>query len=157
MQIRIVAVGQLKERCFLQAQEEYLKRLRRYARLSVLEVADEPVPRGEREQLAVMRREGERLLSKVAPGSVLVALAVQGKELDSESLAAWLEEQMGSGRSALSFVIGGTMGLSEEVLQRAELLLSLSRLTFPHQLARVMLLEQLYRSFRIMRGEPYHH
>lgn len=156
MHLKIIAVGHMKEPFYRLAQEEYRKRLEKYARLTIIEVADEPVPGGEKERSLVKDREGERLLRK-APDCLGVALDPRGKAFTSEELASWLSREMNSGRGEIAFFLGGTLGLSPSVLQRADLSLSLSHLTFPHQLARVILLEQLYRAFRILRGEPYHH
>jgi 23S rRNA (pseudouridine1915-N3)-methyltransferase len=163
--IRIVAVGRIKEPGFVLAQEEYAKRLQRYSRLEIIEVDDEPVPSGDRQRQAVKMREGERLLRRLrAPASagrdcLLVALDSRGDQFTSEALAAWLDQhQAPDGRHGeLAFMLGGTLGLSPAVLAQADLRLSLSSLTLPHQLARVVLLEQLYRAFRILRREPYHY
>ncbi len=170
MQIRIVAVGRIKEPGFVLAQEEYAKRLQRYSRLEIIEVDDDPVPSGDRQRQAVKLREGERLLRRAragvpaGPGTaqdcLLVALDSRGDQFTSEALAAWLGQPQapdGRGHGDLTFMLGGTLGLSPAVLAQADLRLSLSSLTFPHQLARVVLLEQLYRAFRILRREPYHY
>lgn len=157
MRLLIAAVGQMREPFYRKAQEEYARRIRRYARLSIVEVADDPVPQGEQERLAVKEREGERLLRKVPSGFLKVVLDPRGEEFGSEAFAAWLEERMKSGSVDIAFVIGGTLGLPPAVLEGADLILSMSRLTFPHQLARLILLEQIYRAFRIIRQEPYHY
>jgi 23S rRNA (pseudouridine1915-N3)-methyltransferase len=159
--IRIVAVGRIKEPGFVLAQEEYAKRLQRYSRLEIIEVDDEPVPSGDRQRQAVKLREGERLWRRArqAPAGqdcLLVALDSQGDQFTSEALAAWLGQRQ-TGYGELTFMLGGTLGLSPDLLAGADLRLSLSSLTFPHQLARVVLLEQLYRAFRILRREPYHY
>ncbi|KUK36565.1 MAG: Ribosomal RNA large subunit methyltransferase H [Thermacetogenium phaeum] len=156
MRLKVIAVGHLKEPFYRLAQEEYRKRLQRYARVTIIEVADEPVPEREKERNLVKEREGERLLRK-APNCLCVTLDPGGKALTSEELASWLGREMDAGRGEIAFFLGGTLGLSPSVLRRADLSLSLSRLTFPHQLARIILLEQLYRAFRILRGEPYHY
>ncbi len=157
MRLLIAAVGQMKEPFYREAQEEYAKRIGRYARLSIVEVADEPLPLGEQERLAVKEREGERLLKRVPAGFFKVALDPRGEELSSEGFAAWLKRRMNSGRADIAFLVGGTLGLSEAVLRGSDFVLSLSRLTFPHQLARLIILEQIYRAFRIIRNEPYHY
>lgn len=157
LHIRIVAVGRMKEPFYHLAQDEYKKRLQRYTKLAVVEVADEPIPRGAQERLAVTQREGERLLERVLPGSLIVAMDPRGQEFTSETFAAWIRRQIDTGRGEFSFLLGGTLGLSSAVLPGADLRFSLSRLTFPHQLARLVLLEQLYRAFRIIRREPYHY
>lgn len=155
MHLQIMAVGQIKKP-FYQLQEEYHKRLSRYTRVTITEVADEPVPRGDKERSLVKAREGERLLQRT-PACLRVAIDPKGKALSSKGLASWLGQEMNAGRSEIAFFLGGTLGLSHSVLESADLSLSLSRLTFPHQLARVILLEQLYRAFRILRREPYHY
>lgn len=140
------------------AQEEYAKRLLRYTRLEIIEVDDEPVPSGDRERKAVKIREGERLWRRVSHQNCLVvAMDSMGAQFTSEAFAAWLGQQQMTGRGDLVFMLGGTLGLPPAMLAQAYLRLSLSAFTFPHQLARVVLLEQLYRSFRILRQEPYHY
>jgi len=156
MHFFIIAVGQMKEPFYLAAQEEYCKRLSKYARVTIQEVPDDPVPRGEKDRLHVKERQGERLLKK-APGCFSVAVDPRGKALSSEELASWMGELFNSGRGDLAFLIGGTLGLSDSVLRHADYVLSLSRLTFPHQLARIIVLEQLYRALRILNHEPYHY
>ncbi|MGE5553228.1 MAG: 23S rRNA (pseudouridine(1915)-N(3))-methyltransferase RlmH [Betaproteobacteria bacterium] len=160
MQVRIVAVGTLREPHWQAAAREYLKRLQPYARVEVVEVKEEPLPELglTAEEAAARRREGERILAILAkpPRTHLVALDVQGQELSSEGLADYLAKSALEGQPSVAFVIGGASGLAPEVLTAANLRLSLSRLTLPHQLARVVLLEQLYRAFKIMRREPYH-
>jgi 23S rRNA (pseudouridine1915-N3)-methyltransferase len=138
--------------------DEYLKRLTSYAKVEVIEVADEKAPeelsRLEMEQ--VKQKEGERILAKLSQDTYVIALAINGKMQSSEELADSLDKLATYGRSKLSFVIGGSLGLSDEVLQRADEQLSFSKMTFPHQLMRLILVEQIYRAFRINRGEPYH-
>ncbi|MFZ5591928.1 MAG: 23S rRNA (pseudouridine(1915)-N(3))-methyltransferase RlmH [Bacillota bacterium] len=158
LQIKILAVGRLKEDYWQAAGREYLKRLGRFVRIAVHEVPDEAAPEGA--SLAVQEqikaREGERLLRLLKPGDHAIALDLKGRRLSSEGLAAWLGEHAVSGRSALAFCIGGSLGLSGQVLARCQERLSLSDLTFPHQLARIILLEQIYRACKINAGEPYH-
>lgn len=158
MKITCVTVGKIKERYLTDAIAEYAKRLHRYCDLRILEVADEKTPEGagEAEERAIREKEGERILKALPSDSYCIALAIQGEMLDSLELSAKLEQLNVRGVSHLSFVIGGSLGLSPAVLQRADYHLSFSRMTFPHQLMRVILLEQLYRSFRIQRHEPYH-
>lgn len=158
MKVTIMAVGKIKEKYFTAAVGEYAKRLSRYCRLEIIEVPDEKTPDGAGEALEkqIRDREGRRLLSRIPPGAYVVALAIDGRALDSEELAAQMERWNVSGVSHLTFVIGGSLGLSDEVLARADYQLSFSRMTFPHQLMRVILLEQIYRSFRIRSHEPYH-
>ncbi len=158
MKITIVAVGKVKEKFYRSAVEEFEKRLSRYCRLEVTEVADEQTPDGASEALErqIKEKEGQRILKQVREGDWVCALAIEGKMLDSVELSRKIEELGIGGESHLVFVIGGSLGLSAQVLERADFLLSFSKMTFPHQLMRVILLEQIYRSYRIMRKEPYH-
>lgn len=158
MNIKIVCVGKIKESYFRGAVEEYAKRLGRYCRLSILECADEKTPDGASAETerAIKRTEGERILRQIKDTDYCIALAIEGKSMSSEKMAARLDGLMGSGKSSIAFIIGGSLGLSDEVLARADELLSFSSMTFPHQLMRVILLEQIYRSFRIIHHEPYH-
>lgn len=158
MKITVLAVGKIKEKYFTGAIEEYAKRLSRYCRLEILEVPDEKTPDGAGEmlELQIREKEGLRLLQKIPDHAFVVALAIEGKALDSEELAARMERWNVDGISHVVFVIGGSLGLSPSVLERADYKLSFSRMTFPHQLMRVILLEQVYRSFRIRNHEPYH-
>lgn len=158
MKLRILCVGRLKEKYFSDACREYAKRLTRYADVETVEVADEKAPEELSEALRdkVRSAEGARLLSHIADTEYVVALAIDGKSMDSAAFASTLDTLMQSGKSDIVFVIGGSLGLSKSVLARADMRWSFSQLTFPHQLFRVMLLEQLYRAFRILRNEPYH-
>ena len=158
MKIRIYCVGKVKERFFRDAAAEYQKRLSRYAAVEICEVADEKAPEelSEAGRLAVLKREGERILSRVSEREYVSALAIEGKAFSSEAFAKWIETRMVSGNSSLSFVIGGSLGLSEGVLRRSQEKISFSQMTFPHQLMRIILLEQIYRAFRILNHEPYH-
>ena len=158
MKISVVAAGKIKEKYFTEAVREYSKRLSRYCRLEILEVLDEKTPEGasQAQEEQIKEREGQRILSALKEDDYVIALAIQGKRRTSPELAAHLEQLTVRGVSHLCFVIGGSLGLSEAVLARADEKLSFSDMTFPHQLMRVILLEQIYRSFRIMRGEPYH-
>lgn len=158
MHIKIIAVGKMKERNWVKALEEYVKRMGAYARLEIVEVADEHAPDNlsKADEERVKGIEGERILAHVKRDDYVVALAIEGKMMSSEELAKHLDELATYGTSSVTFVIGGSLGLSAEVLGRAKLKLSFSRMTFPHQLVRLMLLEQVYRAFRINRGEPYH-
>jgi 23S rRNA (pseudouridine1915-N3)-methyltransferase len=159
MLIQVIAVGKLKEPFYQAAQEEYCKRLKVYTNLFVEEVAEEKLPPDSGVQVLqkVRQREGERLLKRLKPHAKCIALDPCGKMFSSEEFAGWLGEQISIGVNLLSFLIGGTVGLPTCVLEKADLVWSLSRLTFPHQLARVILLEQLYRAFKILRNEPYHY
>ncbi len=158
MKITLITVGKIKEKYFTDAIAEYVKRLSRYCKPEIIQVADEKTP--ENAALAVEKQvkdtEGERILRHVAEDAFVVALEIRGEMLSSEELADFIERKQVSGTSHIQFVIGGSLGLSEAVLRRADYRLSFSRMTFPHQLMRVVLLEQIYRSFRIIAGEPYH-
>ena len=158
MKINIIAVGKVKENFYRDAIGEFTKRLSKYCKLSILEVTDEKTPDGasETEELAIKAKEGERILSQIKEGDYVIALAIEGKLLSSVELSQYINSQMLSGKSTIDFVIGGSLGLDKKVLDRADYKLSFSKMTFPHQLMRVILLEQIYRSFRIMAGEPYH-
>jgi 23S rRNA (pseudouridine1915-N3)-methyltransferase len=156
--ITILAVGKLKEKYLKQGIDDYIRRLGPYAKVAVVEVPDEPAPEtmSEAEIAAVKRAEGERLLSKLAPDAYAIALAIDGKAMTSEAFAAKLDDLATYGKSKIAFIIGGSNGLSDELLRRADFKLSFSSFTFPHQLMRLILLEQIYRAFKINRGEPYH-
>ena len=158
MKITLVTVGKIKEKFYTDAIAEYTKRLSRYCKLEIVQVADEKTPdkASETEERQIKEREGKRVLAQIKEGAYVIALAIQGEMLSSEQLAGKLERLGIEGQSQLVLVIGGSPGLSEEVLRRADYQLSFSRMTFPHQLMRVILLEQLYRSYRIIQGEPYH-
>ena len=158
MKITLLTVGKVKEKYLRDGIAEYGKRLGKYCRLEIVEVADERTPDGASvaEEEQIRRTEGERLLRGIRETDYVIALAIDGTMLDSVELSDKLEKLGIQGESSVVFVIGGSLGLSEEVLRRADYRLSFSRMTFPHQLMRLILLEQIYRGFRIMRGEPYH-
>ena len=138
--------------------EEYVKRLSRYCKLEIIEVPDEKTDENASaaEENMVKAKEGERILKNIKDTSYVIALAIDGKQLDSVELSEKIEKLGVQGVSHITFVIGGSLGLDERILQRADYKLSFSKMTFPHQLMRVVLLEQVYRSYRIMNGEPYH-
>ena len=158
MKITVVCVGKLKEKFFADGVEEYKKRLGRYAKIGIAEVADEKAPENlsiaEEEQ--VKAKEGEKILKKIPDDAFVVALCIDGKMLSSEELADFFEKKTVSGVSSIAFVIGGSLGLSKAVIDRADYKLSFSKMTFPHQLMRMILMEQVYRAFRIIKNEPYH-
>lgn len=158
MKITLVCVGKIKEAYFTDAVAEYRKRLSRYVKLEIVELPDEKTPEGASaaEELQIKAREGDRILKAIRENSYVVALAIEGKKMSSEGLADFLEKRGIQGDSHLTFVIGGSLGLDGRVLQKADMLLSFSDMTFPHQLMRVILLEQIYRGFRIQHHEPYH-
>lgn len=158
MKITVIAVGKVKESFYREAAAEYQKRLSRYGKLEVREVEDEQTSEGlsETEKERILLKEGERILRLLPEGAFLVTLEIEGKMYDSEGFAGQLEKLFLEGVSHITFVIGGSLGLHNTVKKRADLALSFSRMTFPHQLMRVILLEQIYRAFRIQKGEPYH-
>ncbi len=157
MEVRILCVGKLKEPFYRQAVQEYSKRLSRYAKLEIVEVADEPAPDhlSPAQVRQVLDREGERLLARLTGREIVVAMAVEGRRMDSLALARSLD-RWGMEGGRVAFLIGGSHGLAEGVKRRADLLLSYSDFTLCHQLFRVAWLEQLYRGFKILRGESYH-
>lgn len=158
MKIIIISVGKIKEKYFTMAIEEYVKRLSRYCKLELVEVADEKTPdqASEAQENQIKNLEGDRILKYVKDGTYLIALAIEGKMLSSIELAEKTEQLGVSGSSHITFVIGGSLGLSREVLNRADYHLSFSRMTFPHQMMKVILLEQIYRAYRINTNQPYH-
>lgn len=158
MNISIITVGKLKEKYLKQGIEEYTKRLSSYSKIEIIEVPDEKAPEvlSEAEMIQVKDKEGERILAKVPADAHVIALAIDGKQKSSEELADTLDKLATYGKSKVAFIIGGSLGLSSLVLQRADDKLSFSKMTFPHQLMRLILVEQVYRAFRINRGEPYH-
>lgn len=158
MNITIITVGKLKEKYLKDAIDEYSKRLGRYCKLDIIELADEKTPdnASPKEEEAIKEKEGQAILNKVKDNMFLVAMDLGGKQLTSEEFARYIDNLGVIGNSNIAFVIGGSLGISNGVLARANYKLCFSKMTFPHQLFRVMLLEQIYRSFRIMKGEPYH-
>jgi len=156
--ITIVTIGKLKEKYLIQGINEYLKRLTAYAKVDMIELADEKAPENlsESEMEQVKQKEGERILSKISDDTHVIALAIEGKMKSSEQLADDLDNLATYGKSKIAFVIGGSLGLSKDVMKRANDTLSFSKMTFPHQLMRLILVEQVYRAFRIIRNEPYH-
>ena len=158
MRITLVTVGKIKEKYLEQAIAEYSKRLSRYCGLETIQVADEKTPAGASSAVEeqIKEKEGERILSQIREGAYVIALAIDGQMRDSVELSQKISKLGIDGISHIVFVIGGSLGLSSRVLKRADYKLSFSRMTFPHQLMRVILLEQIYRSYRIISGEPYH-
>jgi 23S rRNA (pseudouridine1915-N3)-methyltransferase len=158
MKITILCVGKIKERYFVDAIAEYSKRLGRYVTLQIVEVADEKTPDGASEALEeqIRAKEGERLMKYFNKDAYRIALAIDGKMRDSVDLSKHMEQLGVRGNSHIIFVIGGSLGLSAQVLKECDERLSFSPMTFPHQLMRVILLEQIYRAYRIMNHEPYH-
>lgn len=158
MNITLITVGKIKEKYYRDAIAEYQKRLSRYCKLEIVEVADEKTPDKASEALEdqIKQKEAERILKYIREDTYCIALAIEGKKLDSVKFADTLEKLGVSGESNIAFVIGGSLGLHESVLKRANYKLSFSDMTFPHQLMRVILLEQIYRCYRIINKEPYH-
>ena len=158
MRITVICVGKIKEKYFTLGIEEYSKRLSRYCKLDIIELPDEKTPdnASAAEELQIKKKEGERILKNVKDGSYVIALAIEGTMLTSEGLSEKLEALGVNGDSHIVFIIGGSLGLDEEVMKRAAYKLSFSKMTFPHQMMRMILLEQIYRGYRIMKGEPYH-
>lgn len=158
MNITIATVGKVKDKYMKMGIEEFSKRLKPYAKINIVEVADEKAPEtlSEADMEIVKRKEAERLLAKIGENDYVIALAIEGKMKTSEELAAGLDSLMTYGRSKATFVIGGSLGLHDSIYKRADELLSFSKMTFPHQLMKLILLEQVYRAFKIMKGEPYH-
>lgn len=158
MNISIITVGKLKEKYLKEGINEYLKRLSKYAKVDVIEIADEKAPENlsAKEEEMVKDKEGQGILKHIKDNMYVVALDIKGKQLSSEELADFLSQRALLGESNIAFVIGGSLGLSQAVLNRANYKLSFSKMTFPHQLMRLILLEQVYRGFRIINNEPYH-
>lgn len=158
MKITIITVGKVKESYFRGAIEEYSKRLSKYCKLDIAEVADEKTPdkASETEEEQIKAKEAERIMKYVRDDAYVIALAIEGKQLDSVELAEKIDKLGVQGKSHIQFIIGGSLGLHASVLSRADYKLSFSKMTFPHQLMRVILLEQIYRAYRIISHEPYH-
>ena len=158
MKITLITVGKIKEKYLKDAIAEYSKRLSRYCKLEIIEVADEKTPDQASETVEenIRNKEGERILKHIRDDMYVITLEIGGKMLSSEELAQKIETLGVQGESSIAFGIGGSIGLGKEVLKRSDYALSFSKMTFPHQLMRVILLEQVYRSYRIMNGEPYH-
>ena len=158
MRINIICVGKIKEKYLKLGIDEFKKRLSKYCKLDIIELDDEKAPENlsDKEMEMIKDKEGKKILAKIKDTSYVIALAIDGKSLSSEELADTINKLGIRGISNITFVIGGSLGLSDEVLSRADYKLSFSKMTFPHQLMRLILLEQIYRSYRINNGEPYH-
>ncbi len=158
MKITLITVGKIKEKYLRDAIAEYSKRLSRYCKLEIIEIPDEKTPdqASEVEENSIKDKEGERLLKHIRDDMYVITLEIGGKMLSSEELAEKIESLGIQGKSSIAFVIGGSIGLGKKVLDRSDCALSFSKMTFPHQLIRVILLEQVYRGYRIMNGEPHH-
>lgn len=158
MNIKLITVGKLKEKYLVQGINEYVKRLGAYGKIQIIEVPDEKAPENlsEAQMIQVKEKEGERILGKIKDGEYLFALAIEGKNPSSEAFAKQLEQLQIQGKSQFVFVIGGSLGLSRAVMQRSNAQISFGKMTYPHQLMRLILVEQIYRAMRINHGEPYH-
>lgn len=158
MNISVISVGKLKEKYLKLGIEEFSKRLSKYCKLDLIELEDEKCPENlsEKDMEIVKNKEGQRILSKIKNNSYVIALAIDGKNLSSEELADTMSKLAVRGNSHITFIIGGSLGLSDEVLKRADYKLSFSKMTFPHQMMKLILLEQVYRAYRINNNEPYH-
>ena len=158
MKIKIVTVGKLKEKYLKDGIAEYSKRISRFAAVEMIELADEKTPdrASDSENEKILDLEGNRIISKIGDREFVIVLAIEGKTLSSEEFSKQLEQASINGYSTLTFVIGGSLGLSPQVKKRANLFLSFGRLTLPHQLMRLVLTEQIYRAFTIQQGSPYH-
>ena len=158
MKITLITVGKIQEKYLKDAIAEYSKRLNRYCKLEIVEVADEKTPDNASDTVedAIRDKEGERILKYIKEDAYVITLEIAGKMLTSEEMAEKIEKLGVQGTSHIIFIIGGYIGLGREILKRSDYALSFSKMTFPHQLMRVILLEQIYRSYRIMNHEPYH-
>lgn len=158
MKITILCVGKIKEKYYADAVREYSKRLSRYCKLEIIETADEKTPAGpsENEINIIKNKEADRIERYISSDAYIIALAVDGKKVSSEKFASIISGLGVNGTSHIQFIIGGSLGLSDNLIKRADFRLSFSDMTFPHQLMRVILLEQVYRGYRIINGEPYH-
>lgn len=158
MNISIITVGKLKEKYLKLGIAEYTKRLSAYAKVQEIEVADEKAPEhlSEADMILVKQKEGERILAKISPDTHVIALAIDAKQRTSEEFARELDNLATYGKSKIAFVIGGSLGLSDDVMKRSDDMISFSKMTFPHQLMKLVLCEQIYRAYRINRNEPYH-
>jgi len=158
MSITLIAVGKMKEKPYRQMADEYLKRLSRYGKVEEIELPDLPEPANSSPAIEaqIKEKEGDTILARIKPGDYVIGMTIPGKQWDSPGLSRHMDDLMNKGQSNLVFLIGGSLGLSDKVIARADEEMSMSKMTFPHQLARVMLLEQLYRAMKIRSGERYH-
>lgn len=158
MRITVVCVGKIKEKFYRDAVAEYEKRLSKYCRLEIVEVADEKTPEGISvlQEEKILEKEAGRILERIRDDALVCTLEISGKKQSSEGLAEWMRQLAVRGNSHITFVIGGSLGLHKSVRTRSNAALSFSDMTFPHQLMRVILCEQIYRAFRIINHEPYH-
>ncbi|AFK85465.1 23S rRNA (pseudouridine(1915)-N(3))-methyltransferase RlmH [Thermoanaerobacterium saccharolyticum] len=158
MNIDVIAVGKIKEKFILDGIREYVKRLKPYCNINIIEVNDEKAPEGlsEKEKEAIILKEGSKIIDKIRKGSFIISLCIEGRQMDSVEFARYIEDVMTAGNSNITFVIGGSLGLHDDIKSMSDLKLSFSKMTFPHMLMRLILVEQIYRAFKIMKGEAYH-
>lgn len=158
MNIKIIAVGKIKEKYIKEGIKEFSKRLSRYCSLDIIEVDDEKAPEklSNKEMELVKNKEGEKILGKIPANSYIIPLVINGRSLSSEDLSEKMIDIMVSGINDITFIIGGSLGLSNDIISKSDFKISFSKMTFPHQLMRLILLEQVYRGFKIMKNEPYH-
>ncbi|AEF18328.1 MULTISPECIES: 23S rRNA (pseudouridine(1915)-N(3))-methyltransferase RlmH [Thermoanaerobacterium] len=158
MNIDVIAVGKIKERFIEDGIQEYAKRLKPYCNINITEVNDEKAPESlsDKEKEAIMLKEGSKIIDKIRKGSFIISLCIEGRQMDSVEFARYIEDVMTAGNSNITFVIGGSLGLHDDIKSMSDLKLSFSKMTFPHQLMRLILVEQIYRAFKIMKGETYH-
>lgn len=158
LSVTLIVVGKIKEKYFTDAIDEYSKRLKRYCKFNIIEVKDEPTPDNPspNEKAAVLNREGTRIIEKLPKSAYIVSLCIEGKQMDSSAFADFIEKTAADGNSELVFIIGGSMGICDELKSKSDYKLSFSKMTFPHQLMRVVLTEQIYRAFNISNGGKYH-
>lgn len=158
MNVNIIAVGRVKEKFMQEGINEYAKRLKPYCNIKIVEVPDEKAPENlsEKEKKDVIHRESARIVDKIRKGSFIISLCIEGTQMSSEKFAAYIENLTIRGYSDITFIIGGSLGLSDDVKAISDLKLSFSKMTFPHQLMRLVLVEQIYRAFKIINSEPYH-
>lgn len=158
MKITIIAVGKIKEKFYRDAIAEYSKRLTKYCQFEIIEVQDEKTPDHASDGLnqLILKKEGERILNAIKPGSFIVVTAIEGKEYDSVGFSKKLQDICVRGKNHITFIIGGSLGIDEKIKQMADEKISFSKMTFPHQMMRLILTEQIYRGYRILNHEPYH-
>ncbi|MCT4612625.1 MAG: 23S rRNA (pseudouridine(1915)-N(3))-methyltransferase RlmH [Clostridia bacterium] len=158
MKIKLISVGKIKEKFYREAISEFEKRLTRYCKLEIVEVADEKTPdnASDKEEEIIKSKEAEKISKHIKDGTYIVALCIEGKQLSSEEFASTISKLGNEGKSDITFIIGGSLGIHDSIKNKANLKLSFSKMTFPHQMFKVVLLEQIYRSFRITANEPYH-
>lgn len=158
MKIRVITVGKLKEKYLINGIKEYEKRLNGYCKVEMVEVPDEAIPDNASDNMETLikDKEAKKIVDKIKKDDYVIVLDLHGKQLDSVELSKYIESCMLHGKSTIDFVIGGSLGLGKEIIERADFRLCFSKMTFPHQLMRLILMEQIYRSFKIMRNETYH-